>query len=93
LLFKIRRSESLEATWMVGIEQRPPASRVAKSLSVKTTTRGSPPRSTRSPADGVKIAFDATSASEHAKNPALREESILSIDLTPRDRAYTAFLP
>ena len=84
LLYKVRRSPSLEATWMVGIEPTSAGLARAKSQGVSTTHEGLAAVIDAIAADGVKIAFDATSASEHSKNAALCEKrGILSIDLTP----------
>ena len=84
LLYKVRRSASLEATWMVGIEPASAGLARAGGLGVKTTHDGLAAAIDAIADDGVKIAFDATSASEHAKNAALCEKKgILSIDLTP----------
>ena len=84
LLYKVRRSELLEAAWMVGIEPASAGLARAKSFGLKTTHEGLAAVIDEIAADGVKIAFDATSAYEHAKNAAMCEKmGILSIDLTP----------
>ncbi len=84
LFYKLSRSDRLEPVWMVGIEPASTGLARAAARGAKTTARR--PRSAidEIAADGVKIAFDATSASEHAKHAALLERAgILSIDLTP----------
>ena len=84
LLYKLRRSDELEPVWMVGIEKDSPGLARAKSLGVQTTSEGLAAVADRIAADGVKIAFDATSASVHAANAAeLERRGILTIDLTP----------
>ena len=84
LLYKIRRSEVLEAAWMVGIDPESAGLARAREAGLKTTHEGLAARLEEIAADRVKIAFDATSASEHGKNAAmLSRHGILSIDLTP----------
>jgi acetaldehyde/propanal dehydrogenase len=84
LLYKLRRSELLEAAWMVGIEPASAGLARARSFGLKTTDKGLAAVIDDIAAADVKIAFDATSAYEHAKNAALCEKNgILSIDLTP----------
>ncbi len=84
LLHKLRRSEPLEPAWMVGIEPASAGLARAAGLGLRTTHEGLAARLDEIAADGVRIAFDATSATEHARNAALLESrGILSIDLTP----------
>ncbi|MBI2962315.1 MAG: acetaldehyde dehydrogenase (acetylating), partial [Deltaproteobacteria bacterium] len=84
LLYKLRRSETLEPAWMVGIEPASAGLARAARLGVKTTHAGLAAAIDEIARDGVTIAFDATSAAEHAKNAELlRRAGILSIDLTP----------
>ncbi len=84
LLYKLRRSEVLEPRWMIGIEASSAGLARARDLGLETTHHGLASRIGVIARDGVKIAFDATSASEHAKNlELLREAGIFSIDLTP----------
>jgi acetaldehyde/propanal dehydrogenase len=84
LFYKLSRSDRLEPVWMVGIEPASAGLARAAALGSKTTHGGLASAIDEIAADGVKIAFDATSASEHAKHAALLERAgILSIDLTP----------
>src|SRR2546423_5499799 len=84
LLYKLRRSTIVEPVWMIGIEPASAGLARAAALGLKTTHGGLAAVIDDIARDGVGIAFDATSASEHAKNAALLERAgILSIDLTP----------
>jgi acetaldehyde/propanal dehydrogenase len=84
LLYKLRRSEILDPIWMVGIEPDSAGLARAAALGLKTTHEGLAARCGEIAADQVRIAFDATSASEHANNAALlAKQGILSVDLTP----------
>jgi acetaldehyde/propanal dehydrogenase len=84
LLYKLRRSTIVEPAWMIGIEPVSAGLARAKALGLSTTHAGLAAVIDDFAADGVRIAFDVTSASEHAKNAALLERAgILSIDLTP----------
>jgi acetaldehyde/propanal dehydrogenase len=84
LLYKLGRSSILDPVWMVGIEPDSAGLARAASLGLKTTHEGLASRLEEIAADQVKIAFDATSASEHPKNAQLLEKmGILSVDLTP----------
>ncbi len=84
LLHKLRRSELLEPVWMVGIEPASAGLARASALGLRATHEGLAAKLDEIAADGVRIAFDATSAYEHAKNAALlASRGILSIDLTP----------
>lgn len=81
LMYKIFRSKNLAMGMMAGIVESDGIRRAA-SLGIATTTNGV--------ADVVKdeeirIAFDATSAAAHLQvnGPALKQASIVSIDLTP----------
>jgi acetaldehyde/propanal dehydrogenase len=84
LFYKLLRSDRLEPVWMVGIEPASTGLARAAARGSKTTHGGLASAIDEIAADGVKIAFDATSASEHAKHAALLERAgIMSIDLTP----------
>ena len=77
LLYKLRRSEVLEARWMVGIDPASEGLERAASLGLKTTAAGLE-------ADGIRIAFDATSAHAHHENSRkLVERGVRVVDLTP----------
>jgi acetaldehyde/propanal dehydrogenase len=84
LLYKLRRSEVLEPRWMVGIDPASEGLERAASLGLKTTASGLEAAVDEIAGDGVRIAFDATSASVHpAHSAALEARGILAVDLTP----------
>ena len=84
LLYKLLRSERLEPVWMVGIEAASAGLARARSLGLNTTHTGLGAVIDEIAQGGVRLAFDATSAAEHARNAALLERAgIFSIDLTP----------
>jgi acetaldehyde dehydrogenase (acetylating) len=81
LLYKIqKRSKHMKVKLMVGIDPASEGLRRAESLGVEASSAGVNALRGR----GIKIAFDATSASGHLKNaPVLKEEGVVAIDLTP----------
>jgi acetaldehyde dehydrogenase len=81
LMYKVLRSRRLEMGMMAGIAESEGIRR-ARSLGVPTSVEGA---SSLAGAGGIRIAFDATSASAHIKAnaPILRGAGIVSIDLTP----------
>jgi hypothetical protein len=84
LLYKLRDSELVEPRWMVGIDPASAGLARAEALGLKTTHAGLAAVIDEIARDGVAIAFDATSASEHAGNAALLAHAgVFSIDLTP----------
>jgi len=84
LLYKLKRSPVLEPVWMVGIDATSEGLARARELGLKTTADGVDGLLPHVKADGVKIAFDATSAYVHAENSRkLNELGVLMIDLTP----------
>ena len=84
LLYKLRRSPVLEPVWMVGIDAGSEGLARARELGLKTTADGVDGLLPQVLADGVQIAFDATSAYVHAENSRkLNELGVLMIDLTP----------
>jgi len=84
LVYKLRRSDLLDPCWMIGIEAGSPGLARAASLGLRTTHEGLATVADDLAMDGVKIAFDATSAAVHPENAeALRARGILAIDLTP----------
>ena len=83
LLMKCQRSDFIEATWMVGIEDSAGIQR-ARALGLRTTTEGVDGLVAGFSADPVDFVFDATSAYVHAENS--RKVTALGatmIDLTP----------
>jgi len=84
LLYKLQRSAVLEPTWMVGIDSTSEGLTRARELGLKTTDKGVDGILPHVNADGVQIAFDATSAYVHAENSRkLNELGVMMIDLTP----------
>ncbi len=84
LLYKLKRSSVLEPVWMVGIDATSEGLARARELGLKTTADGVDGLLPHVKADGVQIAFDATSAYVHAENSRkLNELGVLMIDLTP----------
>ncbi len=84
LLYKLRRSEVLEPVWMVGVDPASEGLARARDLGLKTTAEGVDGLLPHVAADGVQIAFDATSAYAHkANSDKLTALSVMMIDLTP----------
>ena len=84
LLMKLSRSAVLEPAWMVGIDPASDGLKRARDMGVKTTAEGVDGLLPHLAADGVRIAFDATSAYAHAENTRkLNAAGVLMIDLTP----------
>ena len=84
LLAKLQRSKLLEPVWMVGIDPTSDGLKRARDLGLKTTADGVDGLLPHVLADGVQIAFDATSACVHAENSRkLNALGVMMIDLTP----------
>ncbi|MBK7059674.1 MAG: acetaldehyde dehydrogenase (acetylating) [Rubrivivax sp.] len=84
LIYKIRRSPVLEPIWMVGIDAQSEGLARARSMGLKTSANGVDGLLPHVREDGIRIAFDATSAYVHAENShKLNELGVLVIDLTP----------
>ena len=84
LLVKLRRSALLEPVWMVGIDPESDGLKRAREMGLKTTADGVDGLLPHVKADGVQIAFDATSANVHAENSRkLNALGVMMIDLTP----------
>lgn len=84
LIYKIQRSPVLEPVWMVGIDPASEGLARARAMGLKTTAEGVDGLLPHVLADGIQIAFDATSAYVHAENSRkLNELGVLMIDLTP----------
>ncbi|MCT2401401.1 acetaldehyde dehydrogenase (acetylating) [Novosphingobium mangrovi (ex Huang et al. 2023)] len=84
LLYKLMRSDVLEPVWMVGVDPTSAGLARARDLGLKTTDQGVDGMIDHVIADGVQIAFDATSAYVHAENSRkLNALGVLMIDLTP----------
>ena len=84
LLEKALRSEWIEPVWMVGIDPNSEGLARAWESGVRTTHEGIEGFLRDGKNDGVRIAFDATAASQHARHAeALEPLGITLIDLTP----------
>ena len=84
LLYKFQRSPYLEPVWMVGIDPESEGLKRAAEMGLKVTADGVDGLLPHVLADGVQIAFDATSAYVHAENSRkLNALGVLMIDLTP----------
>ena len=84
LLYKLLRSDVIEPVWMVGVDPTSEGLARARDLGLKTTEDGVDGLVPHVEADGVQIAFDATSAYVHAENSRkLNALGVLMIDLTP----------
>ncbi|NKF20838.1 acetaldehyde dehydrogenase (acetylating) [Solimonas marina] len=84
LLYKLRRSEVLEPVWMVGVDPTSEGLARAREYGLKTTDQGVDGLLPHVKADGVQIAFDATSAYVHKDNSdKLNALGVMMIDLTP----------
>lgn len=84
LLYKLKRSTVLEPVWMVGIDPASEGLARAKKMGLKTTASGVDGLVPHMAEDHVQIAFDATSASAHAKNSReIIAHGAMMIDLTP----------
>lgn len=84
LIYKIQRSSVLEPVWMVGIDADSEGLKRAAEMGLKTTSEGIDGLLPHVEADGIQIAFDATSAYVHAENSRkLNALGVLMIDLTP----------
>jgi acetaldehyde/propanal dehydrogenase len=84
LLMKLKRSPVLDPVWMVGIDPLSDGLVRAREMGLKTTSDGVDGLLPHVLADGVQIAFDATSAYVHAENSRkLNALGVLMIDLTP----------
>jgi len=84
LLYKLKRSPVLDPAWMVGIDPESEGLKRAAEMGLKVTSEGVDGLLPHVLADGVQIAFDATSAYVHAENSRkLNDLGVLMIDLTP----------
>jgi acetaldehyde/propanal dehydrogenase len=84
LLYKLARSSVLEPVWMVGIDPQSEGLRRAASMGLRTTAEGVDGLLPHVAEDGIRIAFDATSANIHAENARkLGAAGVAMIDLTP----------
>lgn len=84
LMYKLQRSEILNPLWMVGIDPQSDGLIRAKNAGMKITAEGVDGLLPFIEEDGIKIAFDATSAYVHKdNNDKLKAKGVMVIDLTP----------
>src|SRR3954447_3267576 len=84
LMYKARRSTFIEPVWMVGIDANSDGLARARDLGLKTTHEGIEGLLASVESDGVRIAFDATSARAHLVNAEkLQARGVVMVDLTP----------
>ncbi|MBF6569325.1 MAG: acetaldehyde dehydrogenase (acetylating) [Candidatus Binataceae bacterium] len=82
LMFKIRKSNSLELTWMVGVVPDSDGLRRARELGYQTTHKGID--DLKDHLDDFEIVFDATTAHAHYRHAELLKQwGKIAIDLTP----------
>jgi acetaldehyde/propanal dehydrogenase len=84
LMHKLLRSDVLAPAWMIGVEKESDGLQRAREAGLRTTHEGIDDALPGLERDGVRIAFDATSASAHVENAAkLKSAGIFAVDLTP----------
>lgn len=84
LMIKALRSEHIKPLWMVGIDPDSDGLQRAHAAGLKTTHAGVDGLLPHLVKDNIQMAFDATSAYNHAENAAkLNAQGVLMIDLTP----------
>ncbi len=84
LMYKLKRSPLLEPVWMVGIDPESEGLSRARDMGLKTTADGVNGVLPHLAADGVQIAFDATSAYVHKENSdKMNAHGVFMVDLTP----------
>ena len=83
-MVKALRSTVLQPRWMVGIDPASEGLALAASQGLSTTHQGLESLLPSLEREGIRLAFDATSAATHARHAgALREQGVVCIDLTP----------
>lgn len=84
LMIKTLRSVVLEPRWMVGIDAASEGLERARGAGMSTTDAGVDGLLPHLKKDGIRIAFDATSAYAHRDNARkLQAEGVVVVDLTP----------
>ena len=84
LMMKALRSDWINPVWMVGIDPDSDGLAKARASGLKTTHEGVDDLLEHIEDDGVRIAFDATSAYVHPENSRkLEARGVLLVDLTP----------
>jgi acetaldehyde/propanal dehydrogenase len=84
LMYKALRSEWIRPVWMVGIDAASDGLARAREHGIKTTADGLEGLLPHIAQDGIRIAFDATSAYVHPENARmLQARGVIVVDLTP----------
>ena len=84
LMYKALRSSWIKPVWMVGIDTASDGLAKAREQGLSTTAEGIDALLPHLKRDGIRIAFDATSAYVHAENARkLAAHGVVVIDLTP----------
>jgi acetaldehyde/propanal dehydrogenase len=84
LLYKARRSTLVDPVWMVGIDAGSEGLGRARDLGLQTTAEGIDGLVPHLVRDGIRLAFDATSAHAHHENARkLMDAGVVVVDLTP----------
>ena len=84
LMYKALRSRWLRPVWMVGIDAASDGLARAREQGLSTTAEGVDGLLPHLERDGIRIAFDATSAYVHPENARkLAARGVVVIDLTP----------
>jgi acetaldehyde/propanal dehydrogenase len=84
LLYKARRSSLVDPVWMVGIDSSSEGLARARELGLQVTAEGIDGLVPHLARDGIRLAFDATSAHAHLKNAKkLMDAGVVVVDLTP----------
>src|SRR5277367_6513654 len=84
LMVKALRSAHVAPVWMVGIDPNSDGLSRARAAGLKTTDQGLDGLLPHLERDGIRIAFDATSAYIHREHaPRLRDRGVAVVDLTP----------
>ena len=84
LMYKLKRSPVLEPVWMIGIDPESEGLSRARDMGLKTAADGVDGVLPHLAADGVQIAFDATSAYVHKENAdKMNAHGVFMVDLTP----------
>ena len=84
LLYKLRRSETLEPVAMIGIDPTSEGLQRAREVGVTVSSDGVPWLFDQAADLGVELVFEATSASVHRENaPGYRDAGLVAVDLTP----------
>jgi acetaldehyde/propanal dehydrogenase len=84
LMYKALRSQWIRPVWMVGIDPTSDGLAKARDQGLHTTSKGIEGLLPHVGRDGVRIAFDATSAYVHAENSRkLQARGVVVVDLTP----------